>query len=272
MSSGAIPTLRITADQVAQNIALATRKQRVQRRLPAPAPSIAQFAKDHQIYIFNVGPWQHTRMLGSWGNYIVPACEPGKPYASGNPIPGIYHEPIPVNEANFQLEGIEGGFVADQILGVGKNMSINTGLVKLGVFKSSNPIPTEDELESAREMLFGEYTRLFEEADLAYAQGDAAFREVVGKDASKHKMAARELGRADVKWMQNTSAGRNVACRFCGTYVSPNVIKCPQCSEILDVDAYAKAHAAQKKAMAEVTEETEPRRGPGRPPNPKPVI
>ena len=272
MSSGAIPTFRISADDAARNVALATRKQRTQRRLPAPAVSIAQFAQEHQIYIFNVGPWEHKVMLGSWGEYTVPACPKGKLYASGTPIPGIYHEPIPVNESNFQLEGIEGTYVADQILGVGRNLSWNTSLVKLGVFRSSNPEPNAEELDLARAQLHGEFIRLFEEADDAYSKGSEAFRDVMGKDGSKHKFAARELGHADVKWMQSANIGKNVACQFCGTFVSPNVIKCPQCQEILDVEAYARAHASQKQHIAEMAESGEIKRGPGRPPNPKPVI
>ena len=140
MSSGAIPSFAITADQAAQNVALATRRQRTQRRLPAPAPSIAKVAEENQIYIFNVSPWRFDVMLGSWGTYHVPACEPGQPYACGTPIPGIYHEPIPVNESNFQLESIEGNYVAEQILGIGKNLSGNTSLVRLGVFKSTSKV------------------------------------------------------------------------------------------------------------------------------------
>ena len=272
MSSGAIPAFRITADEAARNVALANRKQRTQRRLPAPAPSIAQFAQDHQIYIFNVGPWEHKVMLGSWGDYTVPACEKGKPYATAKPIPGIYHEPIPVNESNFQLEAIEGTYIADQILGVGRNLAWNTSLVRLGVFRSSNPVPSQEELQSAQAQLHEEYIRLFEEADNAFSKGESAFQDVMGKDGSKHRLAARELGHADVKWMQSANIGRNVACQFCGTFVSPNVIKCPQCQEILDVEAYARAQAAQKQRIAEMSESGDIKRGPGRPPNPKPVI
>ena len=229
--------MTITADAASRAVALASRRQRTQRRLPAIAPTIARFAAENQIYIFNVGPWDHHVMMGSWGDYYVPACASDKPYAPAPPIPGIYHEPIPVNEANFQMESIEGGYIADQILGVGKNLSWNTSLVKLGVFKSSTPIPTKEELEEARANLHAEFTRLFEEAELAFAQGPKEFQQVVG-DGMKHKLAARELGRADAQWVQSAVVGKRVACPNCGEFSDPHVISCPKCTYIFDLDRY----------------------------------
>ena len=115
----------------------------------------------------------------------------------------------------------------------------------------------------------GECQRLFDEADLAYAQGAAAFAEVVGKDGSKHKLAARLLGRQDAEWMKNASAGRNVACPNCGTYVAPNVISCPRCAMILNAERYSREIAPNMPgAVAGATAEV--KRGPGRPPNPRP--
>lgn len=239
MSSGAIPNLSVTADQAAKAVALAQRRQRVQRRLPPVAPSIQAFSNEHQIYIFNVGPWDHHVMLGSWGVYYIPPCESGKAYAGGNPIPGIYHEPIPVNESNFQLEGIEGSYVADQILGVGKNLAWNKSLLQLGVFRSDSATPTRDEIAQAKALLFEEYERLFDEAQTAFAQGPKEFKDLVG-DGTKHKLAARELGRADVGWVQNANVGKKIPCMNCGTFVEPQVISCPQCTFILDVERYEK--------------------------------
>ncbi len=258
---GSVPNLTITADQAQKAVALAARKQRTQRRLPAVAPSILQFAKQNQIYIFNVGPWDHDVMLGSWGTYHIPACEKGKPYAEAPPIPGIYHEPIPVNESNFQLEGIEGSYFADQVLGTGKNLAWNTSLVRLGVFRSNNPKPTDDEIMAAMELLSEEYHRLFEEAETAYAQGPKQFEEVVGNGV-KHKLAARELGRTDAEWVKAKIAGKRKPCPNCGEYAEPQVISCSKCQYVFDVDRYNKEILPRLAA-------TLSKRGPGRPPNEK---
>ncbi len=261
MSAGAVSNLTITADQAQKAVALAARKQRQQRRLPAVAPSILAFAKQNQIYIYNVGPWEHKVMMGSWGTYTVPACEKGKAYAMGDPIPGIYHEPIPVNESNFQLEGIEGSYVADQILGVGKNQAYSASRVRLGVFRSTNDKPTEEELMAAMEILSEEYHRLFEEAETAYAQGPRQFEEIVG-DGFKHKLAARELGRTDAEWVKAKIAGKRKPCPNCGEYAEPQVISCSKCQYVFDVDRYNKEILPRLAA-------TLSKRGPGRPPNEK---
>ena len=252
--------LTVTAEQAARNVALATRRQRTQRRLPAIAPSVVEFAKQNQIHIFNVGPWEHNVMLGSWGTYQVPACPKGQQYIAAPPIPGIYHEPLPVNESNFQYENIEGSDVADQILGVGKNLAWNTSLVSLGVFRSSHPEPLPEEVETAQALVMEEFVRLFDEAETAYAQGAKEFKDVVG-DGTKHKLAARELGRGDAKWMQTASVGRQLACPNCGTFNAPQVISCPQCSYILDLERY-KTEIEPRLMAAGVI-----KRGPGRPPN-----
>ena len=260
MSSGAIPGLSVSAEVAARNVALAARHQRTQRRLPPVSPSIQTFAKEHEIYIHNVGPWDHNVMLGSWGKYSIPACPSDKPYVSGDPIPGFYHEPIPVNESNFQLEAIEGSYVADQILGVGKNLAWNTSLVKLGVFQSHNKVPTDAELEAARELLHAEFMRLFEEAETAYAQGPKEFQQVVG-DGVKHKLAARELRRGDASWMQNASVGKRKSCPNCGTYAEQQVVSCANCAYVFDLEAF---RAMEERMVGSA------RRGPGRPPNPRP--
>ena len=272
MSSGAVPNLSVTADMAARNVALAQRRQRTQRRLPSPPPTVVRFAEENQIYIHNVGPWEHKVMLGSWGTYLVPACPKGQDFISGPSIPGIYHEPIPVNESNFQLESVEGSYVADQIIGVGKNLSPRASLVPKGVFKSTNRIPTEEEKNTAKDLLFKEFKRLFDEADIDYSMGEKKFLEVVGDEGMKHKLAAEMLGRHDARWVQNANLGTRVACRYCGTFIAPGVPMCPQCHQVNDVEAYAAMQASDKRRVAELVEQGEIKRGPGRPPNPKPVI
>ena len=239
-------TLNVTLEAAEKALSRAIRQQRTQRKLPTVPPSLDAFSKANQVYIFNVGPWDHHVMLGSWGTYYIPKCDESAAFAAARPIPGIYHEPIPVDEGKFELAAIEGTFVAEQILGVGKNIAFQSSLMRLGVFMTKTvsmikgvPVPAKEDLDVAREMLNEEFIRLFEEAELAYAQGPKQFQDMVG-DGMKHKLAARRLNRVDVKWMRDAQVGKQMACPNCGTYSEPQVISCHGCRYIFDLDRYKK--------------------------------
>lgn len=244
MSTNPFP---INAEQVAQIIARETRRTNKGRKVPVLAANLAKFAEQTQIYIFNVGPWDHKVEMGSWGTYHIPACPDDKQFVMGEPIPGVYTEPIPVNESTYQLETIQGDFVADQILGIGRNQSGNTSLVRLGVFKTMAvevikgiATPQREDLDAATSLLMDEYVNLVEEAELAYSAGPTEFKKIVGEDGLKHKLAAKKLGRTDVKWMQQVSAGKRVACPNCGEFADPQVISCSVCTYIFDMARYEK--------------------------------
>lgn len=242
MGSIATPELRVSAVEAERQVSAFLSRQRAQRRLPQLAPSLQKFAKDTEVHIFNVGPWEHWVPLGSWGMFHIPRCEDGEAFARMDPIPGIFCEPIPVDERNFQLEQIEGRYVAEQVVGIGKGLAWQQSKVKLGVFigertGAHGATPTDQEIEAARRVLNDTLLELFDEAQAAAAAGKTEEVKIIGE---KHRIAARLIGRTDVPWLSYAPEGKRKSCPNCGTKSEASVVSCPQCTYVFDLDAFAK--------------------------------
>lgn len=240
MGSLLVPAMPVTAAQAEASVQAFLKQQRQQRRLPQLPPSLAKFAKDTEVHVFNVGPWEHWVPLGSWGMFYVPKCEDGQPYAKMAAVPGIFCEPIPVDERNFQLEQIEGRYVAEQVLGIGKGLAWQQSRAKLGVFigervGKAGEKPAAEELDAARKVLDETFHELFEEAQAAAAVGRTEEIKIVSE---KHRIAARALGRTDVPWLSYSPEGKRKSCPNCGTKVESTIISCPECTYVFDVAAF----------------------------------
>lgn len=222
-----------------QQIGKRIRQQwREQRDLPAIPVWLKEQADEKCIWIFSVGPWQLTRNLGSWGYATVPACPEGKPYVRiSSPVPAIFHEPKIVDEKHFQQEPIDGMFVAEQILGIGKNMSKQDSWIPFGCFIGSqrgpNAEPTGEELEAANKALTEQLWWYFNEANNT---PEHLRNSVI--DSEHHRYAARRLKRTEVPWMAQDSPVQRRDCPNCGTVSNIGIVSCPACKFILNVERY----------------------------------
>src|ERR1051325_2607345 len=65
----------------ANNQAVAfARTRNGQRKVPVPTALVQKLRAANRVWIYNVGPWKHTRSLGSLGDFIIPACPEGQKY------------------------------------------------------------------------------------------------------------------------------------------------------------------------------------------------
>lgn len=232
--------LTVSAAEAARVVEGMMRRQRTQRRLPTLSKIEQDISEKTCVHIYNVGPWEFTRSLGSWGTFHIPKCEDPKTYARmKTPIPGIFTEPIPVSETKFDLEHIEGRYVAEQIVGTGKHLSPKESLLRYGVFIGSNvgpdAKPTDAELTAAFARLKETYLELLKEATLAHNKGPKEAEQVIGDN---HRLAAVKLNRLDVEWLKQYSPEARQNCPMCGTASAQGVVVCPQCRYIFDTKRY----------------------------------
>lgn len=238
---GTIP-LPITADQARRGAQAMIHEMNQMRTIPKLPASVQRIADENTVHIFNVGPWPHTRELGSIncmvGARFIPKCEKGQEYAAAVPIPGIIAEPVPIDEKHMELRQEEGRYVAEQILGVGKHLDPRNSLVKYGVFIAEGKVPTKAELKEARKNLFAYYQELVAEARTAYATGPKEAEATIRP--SLHHVAARELNLNDEPWLVNAMPEGRQTCPSCGVKCDHQVILCHNCKYIFKPEEYAK--------------------------------
>lgn len=230
---------KITAEQAQEAVAKVLRKQRVQRIMPRLAESVVQYAEANCLHIYNVGPWEHKCGLGSWGEWIIPACPEGQEYIEmPKVVPGMYHEPIIKDEKHFMLEPINGADLANEIIGIGKMRNAKLSLISSGVFIGSviglKATPTKQELRNAKSALLAKYQGIFQETEVAFGKNPSEGVE----DAAI--IAATALGRTDVTWMKRRMPGQRQDCPVCGASCGDTVILCGSCGYQFDPEAYAK--------------------------------
>lgn len=228
----------LTAQEAARVISQETREFNGGNKLMPKIPDlIKRVSEEHKLYIFNVGPWPHTRGLGSLGSRYIPACEEGQEYSRPLIVPGIVTEEYPPTEKLLQDDG---QWIAEQILGEGRHLDPSQSFRRYGVFISHTEKPSKADLQAAREQLEGHYRDLVAKADAAYAQGPKATEETISAD---HYLAARKLnlGPAQCGWIKNaTNAASRANCEGCGATYEVGVILCRSCGFILDPVKYAK--------------------------------
>ena len=187
---------------------------------------LLESATNPVVFVFNVGPWPHTRAMGDAGRYHIPACPDDKDYIPMNSkdIPGEIGLPAscpilyPFDETAFRaITPIEKGkHRAQQILGIGPHAS-GGDLTKLGVFMSEHNPPKKDEVAAAKKILLDTCQKLVREANEAYSLGPDKAKEVINTEF--HFRAARMLKKtaAECRWLENTETPEDRAlCPGCG--------------------------------------------------------
>jgi hypothetical protein len=225
--------------------AVAERAKSLNTRYVEPRmESIEKLSKETQVYIFNVGPWEHRQWMG-FGRFFVPACEEGKAHSDPLIIPGIFSHLYPNDEKSMRRIDEDGFHVAQQIVGIGAHLSPSNALTRYGVAICRQWPPTKKEVADAFEALrVGELNTLIAEANTAMAQGPTAVEQTIRE---RHYQAARLLKKttAECPWLVRSAANtsHNVDCKFCGEPIKPNLAKCPNCKEIVNKDLYEKLSA-----------------------------
>lgn len=238
-----------------QAIAFA-RTRNGQRSVPVPTRLVRELRAKNRVWIYNVGPWKHTRCLGSLGDFIIPACPERGAYATiEREIP--FDEPIIKDEHKMELReeagfgGVEGAqYNAQQILGLGPFLSPANSLIQMGCFIGAqvgpNAKPAETELQAAHEALEAYYLQLVADARISAERGP---RVAEAEITDKHHLAARKLN-LDPKvelWMSRKMASANTrqSCPRCGDISDIGVVICKNCQYIFDPDRYLQIEQEQ---------------------------
>lgn len=222
------------------------------RYVPGMPEIVRKVSVENRVYVFNVGPWAHTRELGSAGNFHIPACPPDKEYSSPLCIDGLVSEPYPMNEVACttlpscgepgQLTGDGSGLaLAKQIIGDGPFISKAKSFVPFGVFISPTPKPSRELLAAARAELEKRHLAHIREANAAFMR-DPTNREMVIQPAWHHVSAhALKKSKAECPWLgESLVPGGRENCPGCGAVFNVGILKCA-CGFILDKPRYDKA-------------------------------
>ena len=215
-----------------------------QRHLPPPRlRQIQDLSERTRVYLYNVGPWAHQRLMGSLGTYHIPACPEGGEFSAPVMIEGIVSEMYPMLEGRMDYLPDEDGWnIAMQVLGVGPHLPPRNSFVPYGVFASRSNPPAKEEMKEARRNLWEKYRELVAEADIAYSQGPKAAEETIRPDT--HFVAARALRKteAECPWMKNSAApAERAECPSCTAVYKVGAMKCRECGYVLDKIRYDKA-------------------------------
>ena len=224
------------------------------RYVPRMIDFVKKISDENRVYIFNVGPWAHSRELGSAGRWFIKACLAGQDYSEPVIVQGIEEEPYPVNETTCtmlpksglpgQLSGpAEGLLLAQQILGEGPHIPKSASFAPFGVFISETATPKPKDLVRANNALQQKYLDLINEANQALAQGNDAAVQTIRPEW--HFVAARAMHRSEAEcpWLKGSEVGAaRENCPSCGDVYSVGVMKC-KCGFVLNKTKYDKAVA-----------------------------
>jgi hypothetical protein len=250
----ATQTFPINAETARQMVSQYVRSQNHGRRIPEMPKMLESFSKENTVHIYSVGPWSHTRDLGSAGSFRVPACEADKEYAGPLSIPGIVNELIPV-DGQFELRQEPGGgeYLAQQVIGVGPHLPPSNSFARYGIFigkvrgfpTGKAPIPSKLELAAANADLAEYFMELVLSARSASAKGQKEKESEIR--SGLHDVAARalasekfgfQLNLDNEDWIVNTTPTRREKCVACGTMNESSVVLCANCKFILKSKEY----------------------------------
>lgn len=194
---------------------------------------VLQKDPDYHVYIFNLGPVEHTVEKGSVGTFKIPACDPGEPYSEPLVLPSVVRDSYFI-EQEMKTHSVSGEFMAQDIvhpivanIGAGKTWwSFGANLDEVGVFFTRNNPPTTVELGEARLKMETTYRKLLTMANSIEANGK------LDDITPMMRLAAAYFGE-DRPW--NRIYKRTNECPGCGEPAKPGIIKHP-CGYIFDPD------------------------------------
>jgi hypothetical protein len=245
----------VTADEARRSADAFARGMNASRYVPEMPEIFKKISEENRLYIYNVGPWVHTREMGSAGVARIPACryseagdpleEFGKPYT----VEGVEQEPYPVGPTEMVMipkcgkpgvmtGGGEGILLAQQILGEGPMIPRSQSFRPFGVFISKTYRPSKEDLAEAKEALWKRLGEMIAEANSEYANNKWLDEDTVQK---WYLVAARILKKspAECPWMADRQApAARENCPGCGSVYEKGILKCRHCGFVLDKPRY----------------------------------
>lgn len=242
---------------------------RIERLLP-PIPEYMNEMLEGKYFIFNVGPKEHVRHMGSFGRFVVPACPGGAEYGGpvmyrGKPgLPSMLPETVVKAvdgrtveyDWNFTTDGRK---FANEILGVGAFHDATNDLTKHGVFLAAGHVPTGTEIEAAKQklhILFDERVRL---ADQRY-EINGGMETHNGK--SVYTITDDDVYACKALGLERPWARKNTKlelCDECGTGNLSTAAFCKQCDNMLNAEAAKRKFPAKYVERMGVESEPEAR-------------
>jgi hypothetical protein len=222
------------------------------------------------VYIFNVGP-RVWRGAGGGREWVIPACPKGARHSVAVEIPMLnVSEMDPADGANNMGVVIDAGVSGQrkiggemrQVMGVaddiiGKNSTspalelYTTNGEWFGVFVSTDPEPSDEEIETAE-------AKLREMMQLIYSQGAEkvqAGERVVPVDRKRYNEAAEYL---HVKPLWGNLDHTMDACPLCGEDIRKGARVCKHCQRPIDEASVRAFFLKQERELEEMLAGQEP--------------
>lgn len=187
----------------------------------------ALYEPRYYVYIFNVGPLEHTVEKGSAGKFRILACEAGARHSEPLRLPTPFVDTFVV-EQERKTHIVTGEFMAQDIVhpAIGANWSFGQNLDDFGVFWTKNATPSDAEIRAARGKMEVTFRKLLEMANRI---------ETTGKldEITPLMRIAASYFNEDRPW--NRIYKRLSECPGCGEAAKPGIIK-HTCGYVFDWD------------------------------------
>lgn len=263
-------------------------------KLPPRIPKeIVKESKRTQVYIFNIGRRKQDLSMGSYGawNFVAGCLSkdeldamilkrapehraaerdrwveilPGK-FSAPYIVPGIPYEPVwrEGNRAEAQFSGEEdaedtGWTMANEAIGVGRNLKRSKSLEKFGVFVSRTPVPSEADTKKAEKAWLKNCREDCNEANEAHKMGkflgDKGIAQPYHYDAARILIAAGIAKESEFPWLDSIAESPVMTenCPFCNAGMQPGLSTCQSCKAVVN---YLAHYRAQKKAGKRLSSE-----------------
>ena len=185
------------------------------------------------VYIYNIYPRQHSVSLGGLGTYVIPACEPGKPYSKPCIVNGFIADEYDLGDGkgNMSWNAEQGEEVAKDVVGIGSYTAelspLTTNREWWGCFIAKGETPTPEELSAAKEKLERCMKMWLADGDRLAGQGEKGIAQI----GIPHIEASVYL-KQPRQWSNPVVA--MIECPGCGSPIKPYIAKCGNCGAILD--------------------------------------
>lgn len=193
-----------------------------------------EYAPKYHVYIFNIGPLNHTVEKGSLGTFKIAACERGQRYSKPLVLPAIVRSSYKDHATGaMKTDDVEGKYIAKDIVNpyLAGDWSEGQNLEEKGVFWTLNETPTDDELLEAKTKMETYFRKVLAVATSLEAQGPKAMEAIT----PTMRLAAAYFGE-DRPW--NRIYKKLGECPACGEAMKDGIIK-HGCGYIVDpVRAY----------------------------------
>jgi len=189
-----------------------------------PQPKLPEGSK---AYIFNVGDQKWTIGMGGLGEYTVPACKDGEQYSEALVIPDYTFEEYATKAGDGTMDWNvwSAKQISDQIVNENASSIFTGNLKKQGVFVSWSPVPSFEDVKTAREELLKTSTALVEEGN-RFNQEPNGYREIT----AVHLRAAKYT-KQETAWSK--AVHEMVDCPVCQSPMRVNTVK-HSCGAIID--------------------------------------